>query len=498
MSIRIHYILYFLSFIIITITAWNSSGYFHADEHYQIIEAAGSKVGWNKFNDLAWEFKDEIRPSLQPWIGTLILKPLYSLGITSSDTLSFVLRWFMGLCMLGSLRFFYLRTSTFYASQSAKKPLLNWIYLFLLLFSWFIPFLSVRFSSETASAAAFLVGLALLYPNSDKKSNPIWIGLWLGISFGLRFQIAFGLVGLIIWFILFKKYKAYNFIQIVLGFVLILLLNTGLDSLFYGHVVFTPWNYFEANILHGVASSFGESGVMYYLKEGFYLPTTLVSSLVLIALVYNLIYNFRSPILWFFLSYFVGHLLIAHKEERFLFPLAFLFPYFIFSAIYHLQKKLPERSFISFLGLIPAIIHAFILVVSFPVLSLESCGLGRTKIISYIATNYSEQVTFIRPWYANPYNPWEGLPQNFYMNKNLIDVRVDNTQHFEDTLSNFHGTILVCVSESNLLIDGYESSLKKNGFIQVERSVSPLKYKLDRFTKAINKNAVLYLYEKKQ
>ena len=34
-----------LAIVIYGITAWNSHGYYHADEHYQIIEFAGEKLG---------------------------------------------------------------------------------------------------------------------------------------------------------------------------------------------------------------------------------------------------------------------------------------------------------------------------------------------------------------------------------------------------------------------------------------------------------------------
>lgn len=498
MSKRNLNILLLISLIITTITAWNSSGYFHADEHYQIIEASGSIVGWNEKNQLAWEFNEQIRPSLQPWLGAIILKPLTFFGLKDPFQLAFVLRWFMGLVTIVALRFFYNRTSKFYVKDEKTEKIVLSAYLVLLLFSWFIPFLSVRFSSETASAVAFLIGLALLYTRNESSNSSWSIGIWFGIAFFLRFQIAFGLIGLLIWFVLFKKYKSFNLLKIAAGFFIILFVNVGLDSFFYGNLVFTPWNYFEANILHGVASSFGESSWIYYMKEGFYLPTTIVSSIVCFSLLYNVFFNFKSPVLWFFILYVLGHLLISHKEERFLFPLAFLFPYFIFTALLGIKNKWPKFQRANFLIWIPASIQLVILVVSFPVMSLESCGLGRTKIIEYINYKHPEKVTFIRPWYANPYNPWEGLPQNFYAKLNLVDIRVDNTKQFVDTLTHFHGTILVCVSESNLLIDNYKVVLEENGFKQVERSVSELKYKLDSYTKGINKSSVLYLYEKKQ
>ncbi len=48
-------------------------GYYHADEHFQIIEFSGLKLGFNEKHHLTWEFHNQIRSSIQPFISYVII-----------------------------------------------------------------------------------------------------------------------------------------------------------------------------------------------------------------------------------------------------------------------------------------------------------------------------------------------------------------------------------------------------------------------------------------
>jgi len=74
---KFHKIVFIFAFIVYGITAYQSSGYYHADEHYQIIEFAGSKLGTHTSDELAWEYKAAIRPALQPTICYLVFSILH-------------------------------------------------------------------------------------------------------------------------------------------------------------------------------------------------------------------------------------------------------------------------------------------------------------------------------------------------------------------------------------------------------------------------------------
>jgi len=48
--------------LISILMAWNSEGFYHYDEHYQIIEFAQYKAGKAVQDGLAWEFHEKVRP----------------------------------------------------------------------------------------------------------------------------------------------------------------------------------------------------------------------------------------------------------------------------------------------------------------------------------------------------------------------------------------------------------------------------------------------------
>ena len=66
------------SLIILTavtvITAWFSNTFYFPDEHYQILEFMGHKLGITPASELPWEFEARIRPWLQPFLYYLIAR----------------------------------------------------------------------------------------------------------------------------------------------------------------------------------------------------------------------------------------------------------------------------------------------------------------------------------------------------------------------------------------------------------------------------------------
>lgn len=67
------------------ITAWNSAGYYSADEHFQIIAFAQAKLGELPIEHLAWEYDTRIRSSFQPWIAVGVFKIAAACGIVEPD-----------------------------------------------------------------------------------------------------------------------------------------------------------------------------------------------------------------------------------------------------------------------------------------------------------------------------------------------------------------------------------------------------------------------------
>ncbi len=74
------------------VTAWFSVTFYFPDEHYQILEFMGFKLGITPPAELPWEFSARIRPWFQPLVYFLIAKPLMLAGVKDMFVIAFILR----------------------------------------------------------------------------------------------------------------------------------------------------------------------------------------------------------------------------------------------------------------------------------------------------------------------------------------------------------------------------------------------------------------------
>jgi phosphatidylinositol glycan class B len=93
----------------------------------------------------------------------------------------------------------------------------------------------------------------------------------------------------------------------------------------YGVWSFPPWNYVEVNLIGGWAvQTFGRSpfyAYAYLLPANIFLP---IAILLLVAMIVACARNPRHFVSWTSAPFLVVHSFLAHKEERFLFPLAII------------------------------------------------------------------------------------------------------------------------------------------------------------------------------
>ena len=195
---KFHNILFIIAIIVYTTTAFYSSGYFHADEHYQIIEFAGMLDATNESKDMVWEYHEQIRPTVQPVIASYIFKLCERLSIIDSYSKALFLRLITALLSL-SIIYYFANTCKKIVSPEYWK-----LFLVLSYFLWFLPFLNVRFSSETWSGIFLLLSISLVLRNYRSISAYCLIGAVLGISFLFRYQIAFSIIGLFLWLLFMR------------------------------------------------------------------------------------------------------------------------------------------------------------------------------------------------------------------------------------------------------------------------------------------------------
>lgn len=287
-------------------TAWNSHGYYHADEHFQVIEFANYKAGNIPAEQLPWEFPAQIRPGFQPMLffGIHQAGKLFGLDAFGIVTLArlFTTALVLLLLWLAAMRFGHS--------------------IFWLALLWFVPTLFCRFSSENLSGLCLAYGLLI-----SRDTNKGWLitGVLLGLSFVFRFQMGFCILALTLLWFFKREFKPVTFFLYATGGLLMLVVLVLSDRWLYGEWVFTPWKYFEVNIVQNVANErFGVSPWYEYFKSILLRSIYLPGLLLLFCTAFYCLKNRKSELTWAVLPFVFIHILIGHKELRFLFPMLVL------------------------------------------------------------------------------------------------------------------------------------------------------------------------------
>ena len=320
----------FLLTAVVIVTAWFSNLFYFPDEHYQVLEFMSHRLGITPASALPWEYHQRIRPWLQPAIYYGIAAPLHSIGVTDMFTIAFILRLLTGLFSVAALAAFARALLPTIAGDEARRFFLRYLPLF-----GFLPYLFVRTSSETFSAAFFAFAIAAVLNNQTPRRMAL-AGLLCGLAFEARYQTALMGLGLFAWAAIFARARIPALAAFISGGVAALVVGALCDHWGYGAWVFPPLDYFNVNIVQGVAAkTFGREPSFAYL---YLLPATgffAITLVVMAAMVAMWLRNPRHAVTWATLPFVALHVLVAHKEARFLFPLAILatsFPVLGFAA----------------------------------------------------------------------------------------------------------------------------------------------------------------------
>lgn len=404
-----------ISIVSLIICSIFSVGFYHPDEHYQIIEFASYKLGHTNASQLPWEFHERIRPTLQPILTLLLIKFCHTIALFSPFIITIIFR------LISSLLSFYTlnKLFNFYKKEFESSYISKWFKYFSY-FSWFLVFIGVRYSSENWSACIFIIGILNFLSIEKKRSyNFIILGLFFGITFLFRFQSAFFIIGFVLWLIFIYKSNIKHILYLGLSFSLIFSLGIILDSWFYQSITITPYNYFHQNIILNKAANYGIEPWWFYLKSGFEKGIPPISILFIASTFIFFIKNSKNPLTWVSLPFILIHFLIGHKELRFLFPFFYFLPYFLIKSIdyIHLKKHLvlnqksvlvKVMNFIMMLNL-----FIFVIVLFRPM---------TTKI--YLYKSIYDQFENARKIYYTDNNPFEEI--SFYKRKKLHVLHTEN------------------------------------------------------------------------
>lgn len=345
--------------VVVCITA---IGIYHPDQYFQIIEFSSYQLNRASAAGHVWEFAARLRPTLQVYLFSGYYKLCSGLGIRDPYVQLALLRLLFGLLLF----FFFNGITLFYLRREDRRIL--YFVLLLLNFTWILPYTRTLYSSEMLSSVLFFAAV-ILYETGGRRggmpavrrvgpvgtgdadgpmesggSSPaekdaagraaMWVyptaGFLMSLAFYTRFQTGFAIVGFVIWMVWPGK-ELRRLLPLGAGFLAGVLLNTGLDHGFYHQWVCTPYTYFRVNIIEGKAASMGVSSFLLYIAVliAVVLAPPLSIFLLFAGFRSALLTKLDKPIVLSVVCFIVGHCLVAHKEERFLFPILNVLPVFI-------------------------------------------------------------------------------------------------------------------------------------------------------------------------
>lgn len=487
------YFNYLLIYVLYIIVAYFSVGYYNPDEHYQLIEFAGLKLGWNSVADMPWEYRTMIRPALQPYICMLLFKFLNGIGLRDPYHLAFALRLLTASLSFMCINFFYK------TSRKFLRPEWHIPYFYLSFLLWFIPFVSVRFSSETWAGLSFLTGLGFLFSSGSKNRPYYFAGICFGASFVFRFQSAFLIIGLISWLIYYRKADLSSILKLGVSMILTMLAGVVIDSIFYGKFTLSFVNYFKVNIVSGVASEYGVSPWYEYLSDTLLFPVWPVGLLILTSVIFLLIRQSKNVFLWCIMPFFVVHSIIPHKELRFLFPLAWLTPVLIITAVQTFEDQLRGKSFDAIwqqLKPVTALVLLIINIIALAVIAVTPAGNGEKSVSLFLRNTFPNQkVRLFYTRFANPMAPIPKLRENFYRNDAIKTHYIETSGQLTSISFSPDSVTLIAVTKYDQELLGNLLDFKNLKMVPITQSIPKIAESLMTLTPPFATKSTIVIYK---
>lgn len=332
-----------LSLAIHLVTAVFSIGHHSADEYFQILEFLSFKLGKTPTHHLPTEFREQMRSWVQPGIYYWIARGWMFLDVynpftwaTSFRVFSGLIGWISTVCLALCSRFWF-------ADPRARKFAVISLCLF-----WFFPVLHVRPSSESLASSCFLIGLCLSYLGwywgytaiRSRMEVILWflVGSLLGLSFEFRFQMGLMIFGLFCWLVVFGRIpgriSTRALFSMVIGAGAVFLFSRYVDYWGYGNWVLSPLNYYHFNLTRGEVSKYGTSPWWDVFRMSMTETWPVLGFLLATSTVVAWIRHPKHILTWAQVPFFLVHVMIAHKELRFFFPIALAGPILLTLSIY--------------------------------------------------------------------------------------------------------------------------------------------------------------------
>ncbi len=301
------------------IAAFFSGGYFAHDDHFLVIEAAGSWVDGSDYNYwLPWNQPEGATPSGHSFfyvgIHYLLFSALKWIGITDPKAMMVVIRLLHAFWSLIVIRYGYL-----IALRLSDREIAWRTGLFLALF-YFMPFLSVRNLVEVACIPFLMLGAWQLVRSHRPDLRAAFVaGIWIGLAINVRFQTIFFAAGPGLAILLQRQWKQ-AFIYGLGVFLPLIVIQGGLDLFLWKRPFAEITEYVRYNLQN--TETYGSLPWYNYLLllGGIFIPP------FSILLLFGYFRRTTPLVLWLPLLLFLAiHSYFPNKQERFLLPMIPLF-----------------------------------------------------------------------------------------------------------------------------------------------------------------------------
>jgi phosphatidylinositol glycan class B len=279
---------------------------YYPDEIFQSQEAA-HRLAYGT-GVITWEYRDGVRSWVLPTLIAGIMKCTAWLSPGSSG-------YIFGICLFFSL----LSLTVVWFSFSWCRRYLGMQYALLCGFTTAIWYELVNFGPRTFNEfvagnlflPAIYLGSFKQHEGPESKWRLLLIGVLLGLTISLRMQFGLAVLLVGIW-IMSRNWKT-RALPIATGILAVVLIFGLADAISWSYPFHSYYAYFSTNVVHHQADRWGtEPWYSYFVKLLVHAGPMAILAILGMR---------RAPILgWICLAIMLPHLLIGHKEYRFIYP----------------------------------------------------------------------------------------------------------------------------------------------------------------------------------